>query len=136
VDVSNNSDQLVRKTINLHPVNIDSINGFVTYLFDSTMVVGPGNIWIGWIQNDATLLGLGVDRNTVSTGNMSIFFGGHWRHSQVVGSWMMRPVFGDSILLSGIEQPIQQALVLFPNPASDYVYVSTGNSEPFHFNYQ
>ena len=126
INVSANTDQLVYKTIDLRPENIDSINGFATYLFDTILIVDPGNIWVGWIQNDATLLGIGLDRNTISTNKMFAFYTGYWHQSQIAGSWMMRPIFGDTVVNPiGINEPASNVLsaLVYPNPASEFVSV-------------
>ena len=49
------------------PANIDVLNGFATYLFDTLLVVPQGSAWVGLIQNEPqTLYGIGLDRNTDS----------------------------------------------------------------------
>lgn len=132
LSVSSNSDNLVYKMINQRPENIDSINGFAQYLFDTLLVVQPGPIWIGFIQNDATrLYGIGLDRNTDSRGKMFYHVDGFWYASNVQGSWLMRPLLGDSIYdpTIGIEEPYSNGDLrfnLFPNPANEKLVIQFG----------
>ncbi len=139
IDVGSNTEQLVYKTIDKKPENIDSINGFAYYTFDSLLIVDPGNIWVGWIQNDASLLGIGLDRNTVSTSNMFAFYTGIWHQSQIIGSWMMRPVFGDTIVDPiGINENPSNVFSadVYPNPVSESVTVSVKGPQHVKYNYR
>jgi len=88
------TENLVFKRIDMKPANRDSINGFIFYAFDTAQFVPAGEFYVGWTQNDATLLGLGVDMNTPDTTNKFYFYQGSWYQSTVRGAWMLRPVFG------------------------------------------
>ena len=112
------TENLVYKRINMKPANRDSINGFVTYEFDSTLVVPAGEFYVGWIQNDATLLGLGVDVNTVDTLNKFYFYAGGWQRSAIRGAWMLRPVFGKQLPTATSELNASKfSFSVFPNPS-------------------
>ena len=128
LDTNANTDHLVYRQINQRPQNIDSINGFAQYLFDTLLVVQPGPIWVGFIQNTASvLIGLGLDRNTDHHDKMYYQVDGYWHGSRVAGSWMMRPLFGDSIYEHTIgifEPPVPESNIhLFPQPANQYLHV-------------
>ena len=128
LDTNSNTDHLVYRQINQRPQNIDSINGFAQYLFDTLLVVQPGPIWVGFIQNTASvLIGLGLDRNTDHHDKMYYQVDGYWHGSRVAGSWMMRPLFGDSIYEHTIgifEPPVPESNIhLFPQPANQYLHV-------------
>ncbi|MFN8142835.1 MAG: T9SS type A sorting domain-containing protein [Bacteroidia bacterium] len=122
VDVAGNTDHLVYKMINQKPANIDVINGFATYLFDTLLVVPQGSAWVGLIQNEPqTLYGIGLDRNTDSHQKMNYHLDGFWYTSQVHGSWMIRPLFGDTLnrgMLIGIDDPTSPTMDIrmYPNP--------------------
>lgn len=126
VDVNSNSDNLVYKMINQKPANVDMINGFATYLFDTLLVVPAGPAFVGLIQNEPqTLYGIGLDRNTDSHSKMLYHLDGYWYSSQVKGSWMIRPLFGDTItrgnLISVNEISTGElAFTIYPNPVENH----------------
>jgi hypothetical protein len=141
VDVTNNTDNLVYNMIDNHPANIDSINGFATYIFPQGQVVGPGDIYIGWVQNDATQLGIGVDKNTIATSNMYTKYtlSGilKWRQSIIQGAWMMRPIFKSSLPLGVNEQETASfAFGVYPNPASDEAFIDVRSENHQAFQYE
>ena len=138
VDVAGNTDHLVYKTINQKPANIDSINGFATYLFDSMLIVPAGPMYVGWIQNDATILGMGVDKNTPNNNNMFYYLTGHWHPSATPGVWMMRPLFGDALIRVGINEPVAESFSfdIYPNPASSSVAVEVHSGKNTLYDYQ
>jgi hypothetical protein len=131
VSVAGNNDNLVYKMINQKPANIDSINGFATYLFDQLLVVPAGISYVGIIQNEPqTIYGIGLDRNTDSRSKMFYHVDGFWYQTQVRGSWMIRPLFGDTIInapwvsVAEIEKdPLP--FTLYPNPANTEVRIRT-----------
>ncbi|MBL0139832.1 MAG: T9SS type A sorting domain-containing protein [Bacteroidetes bacterium] len=128
VNVGANSDQLVYKMINQKPANVDAINGFATYLFDTLLIAPAGNIYVGVIQNEPqTLYGFGLDRNTDAHTKMFYHLDGYWYNSQVKGSLMIRPLFGDTITrgnlisVTELETP-ELPFTLYPNPVeNDFV---------------
>jgi hypothetical protein len=117
------NDVLVYKRINLKPANRDSINGFVTYTFDSSLLVPAGDFYVGWIQNDNTLLGLGVDMNTPDTVNKFYYYQGTWRLSSIRGAWLLRPIFGKQLPLAASDiTPYQFQFSVFPNPSDGRIH--------------
>ncbi len=130
VNVTSNTSVEMYRLINQKPDTFDGINVFKTYLFDSLLVVGPGNIWVGMIQNEPqTLYGIGFDRNTDSRDKMFYHIDGFWYQSQLAGSWMIRPLFGRDISLVGINEAKgnSPAFSLYPNPATHLIHL---RSEP------
>jgi len=129
VDVAGNSENLVYKMINQKPANIDVINGFATYLFDTLLIVPAGTAYVGIIQNEPqTLYGVGLDRNTDSHSKMRYHLDGYWYTSQVQGSWMIRPLFGDTLtrgdLISVNEIAVPNlAFSIYPNPVEDQFHL-------------
>ncbi len=127
VDVASNSDNLVYKMINQKPANVDSINGFATYLFDVLLPVPAGTAYVGIIQNEPqTLYGVGLDRNTDSRSKMFYHVDGFWNQTQVRGSWMIRPIFGDTIGTWVSVDEVNfgvQSFSVFPNPAKSLVKI-------------
>ena len=105
----------------------DSINGFKSFTFDSTLIVGPGVIYVGMIQSEpATIYGVGLDRNTDSRSKMFYHLDGYWRQSNIKGSWMMRPIFGKRISVVGVDQISNHTsdFEIYPNPANDHITVN------------
>ncbi|MFM2207653.1 MAG: hypothetical protein RL213_1628 [Bacteroidota bacterium] len=120
------SDNIVYRQINQRPRNIDSLNGFARYVFDTLIVLQPGPIWVGFIQNNPGLLiGMGLDRNTDNHQNMFYGVDGYWYPSSIQGSWMMRPVFGDTLTgpigIDEVTAPLP--FTVFPQPATTQVTV-------------
>ncbi len=132
VSVAGNTDQLVYRMINQKPANIDSINGFATYLFDELLVVQPGLAYVGIIQNEPqTIYGIGLDRNTDSRSKMFYHVDGFWYQTQVRGSWMIRPIFGDTLgSLVSVNELSYELLPfsVFPNPAGELVEIQLGSA--------
>ena len=127
VNVGANTDNLVYRMINQKPANVDSINGFATYLFDELLVLPAGLAYVGIIQNEPqTLYGIGLDRNTDSRSKMFYHVDGFWYQTQVKGSWMIRPLFGDTLgsLVSVAElKNTSPAFSVYPNPAVEHVEI-------------
>lgn len=138
VDVTSNTDSLVYKMIDQKPYNVDSINGFATYLFDQILVVPAGNRYFGFIQNDpATLYGIGLDRNTDFGDNKFYHVDGHWYRSQIDGSWMIRPMFGDSATWIGVPEVSAQVLpfTVYPNPSNGTIRLAFSESPGAKYEY-
>jgi hypothetical protein len=132
VDVGNNQSVELYRMINQKPDTFEGINGFKTYLFDTILVVGPGNIWVGIIQNEPqTLYGVGLDRNTDSRNKMYYHFDGNWYQSAIKGSWMIRPLFGKRISLVNINEPENDDFTfsLYPNPAQNYFQLNVDDKK-------
>jgi hypothetical protein len=120
-DVSTVTQQSVEmyRMINQKPDSFEGINGFKTYLFDTLLVVHPGNIWVGFIQNDASVLyGVGFDKNTDARNNTFYYVDGIWSQSGISGSCMIRPLFGKRVSLVGIEEHERNVsqFSIWPNP--------------------
>jgi len=144
INVNGNSDNLLYKMINQKPANVDSINGFATYLFDDStnaLVLNPGNYYFGFIQNDpTTLYGVGLDRNTDAHSNVFYHLDGFWRNTQVIGALMIRPLFGDSIRRHTISvQEISNVIPgfqLYPNPANESFRMDFKNTDAHSYRYE
>ena len=127
VDVASNTANLLYSRIDQRPGVNDSINGFKSFTFDSTLIVGPGVIYVGMIQSEpATIYGVGLDRNTDSRSKMFYHLDGYWRQSNIKGSWMIRPIFGKRISVVGVDQISNHAsdFEIYPNPANDHITVN------------
>lgn len=106
------------------PVYIDEINGYATYVLDQIVPVS-GTIYVGFQQILGDGLHLGYDRNTASNSRMYYNVGGGFIQTLIAnGSYMIRPVMGDTNLFVGIAEPGSVAdFSLTPNPASNEVRI-------------
>jgi len=117
--VGGNSDSVMYIRTGFVPEYEDVINGFHYYEFDTLLPVS-GRIYVGFQQISSAHLNLGLDLNMNANGKMFFSTQGTWNVSQVQGAWMIRPVFGDTLLYSGIENSVQNEIdfVIYPNPAN------------------
>ncbi|MBN4051257.1 T9SS type A sorting domain-containing protein [bacterium AH-315-M05] len=119
------------------PVYEDSLNKFHTYLIDDTVIVLSDTFYIGWVQTTDDLLNIGFDRNINSNAHMLYNVTGIWQNSILPGSWMIRPVFGDTVILSaGVPPEIEQVenfnFNIYPNPAKDRIYLVNMPTDNFY----
>jgi hypothetical protein len=127
INITTNQSVELYRMINQKPGSFDSINGFKTFLFDTTLIVGPGNIWVGIVQNEPqTLYGVGLDRNIDSHTKMYFHIDGIWSGSNIIGSWMIRPLFGKHISLVNVEEHESAVsdFLIYPNPARDVAHIN------------
>jgi hypothetical protein len=113
----------VYQKFNLTPNYVDSINGFYTYLTDPIYL--PAGTWyFGFIQNNSTILNLGLDVNTAADPSKKyINTNGSWTTSQLPGMWMIRPVLSGEPINVGISDPDESELLVYPVPATDLIHV-------------
>jgi len=106
----------------------ESINGFYTYILDTPVEI-TGDFFVGWKQRSETFLNAGFDLNTPHKGRQLYYLNGEWNVSQMPGSLMIRPVFGPEIKSSDIFNPVydESPVKIWPNPATEYIFISTGN---------
>jgi hypothetical protein len=106
----------------------EAINGFHTYYIPEGVMVN-GTFYIGWKQLSETFLNAGFDVNTPNTGKQLFWLNGEWQESQVQGSIMIRPVVGDPIKITSINDTYynnKYLISVWPNPATDYLHLNTG----------
>lgn len=120
----------------LHPVWQDSLNEFVTYYLDDTLLTLPAgqNFFIGWHQHENFKMQVGFDKNIDHSAitYFNLNYGG-WTQSPYAGTLMIRPAFGDSIVSAmGIGEPVKATsfnnIKLYPNPASSVVNIANYQS--------
>lgn len=97
-------------------------NIFHTYVFKVPQILN-GTFYVGLIQyccnGSNELINIGYDKNTDSGNKMFYNTGGGWSQSTLAqkGSWMIRPVFGDTNGLAGVnEQTTAPEFYIYPNP--------------------
>jgi hypothetical protein len=115
----------IYEEFNQTPAYLDSINKFKTYRTDP-IYLGPGIWYVGFIQNNAVLLNIGLDVNTPADPSKKYFnTSGTWTQSQLPGMWMIRPVFSGEPLYTGVgNADFSPGLSVFPNPAQDHVTIT------------
>lgn len=110
------------------------VNGFIEYTFDPVAV--KDTFYIGVLQyTDGEPLIIGLDKNSSQFSSKYFYnLGTQWVNlatqtnnadfKAANGALMMRPIMGGTVkdVILGTEEDIQnQQLVVFPNPAKDYV---------------
>lgn len=112
----------------------ESVNGFVSYLFDKPVAVN-GYFWIGWRQLSETFLNTGLDLNTATQGRQYFMISGSWQPSQAPGTIMMRPVMkGEGTQTSSGDEPLVNNLFrLYPNPTTGRSTLIVDESAPEYF---
>lgn len=109
----------------------EMINGFYTYNIPEGVMV-KGTFYVGWRQRSESFLNAGFDVNTPHSGKQFYWLNGEWRPSQVQGSIMIRPVVGDPLRITSINDTYyrnKSLISLWPNPATDYINVNTGDQQ-------
>jgi len=111
------------------------INGFYTYSLPDGVPVNDV-FYVGWRQRSETFLNAGFDVNTPNNGRQLYWLNGSWNQSQVNGSVMIRPIVGDPIKITRIDDIVPDEKLKFriwPNPASGYINIDRGDL-PVHNN--
>lgn len=118
---------------NKKPSYIDMVNGFVTYTFDSAILV-TDDFYIGWAQTDSRNLQIGFDMNsTKGRANMFTYTSSTWREStiSVEGSPMLRAVLDADFVFeppTGIRDIVNtQTIDVYPNPSTDVFHLRLPN---------
>jgi hypothetical protein len=109
----------------------DGINGFYTWILNSPKMVS-GDFYVGWRQRSETFLNAGFDVNTPHGGKQYYWLNGNWNVSQVQGSLMIRPVMGDPVKITSINDIIfqSQRLKIWPNPVKNIINLDIGDLIP------
>jgi hypothetical protein len=101
-------------------------NMFYPYKLTSPINGLSGTFYVGLIQyccnGNNELLNIGYDKNTNSSSKMFYNTGSGWNQTTLPtpGSWMIRPVFGDTTGLMGVHEnsAMESAFSIFPNPST------------------
>lgn len=102
----------------------DCPNRFSTYTIDSGIVVLSGTFYVGWVQEASDRLYLGMDLDNNQQDKIYYNTTGIWYTSVYEGSLMMRPVFGNAYITTGVsEMNNSSAISAFPNPAADRISI-------------
>jgi hypothetical protein len=117
---------IYRSDSTFSPQYLNGYNHYRTYRLDHPLAIS-GTFYVGWLQYTDANMSVGFDQNTNASANN--FFRADsvssWQGSLFPGSLMIRPLFGDTIRMTGITE-IKQALEvlsLYPNPAQDRIFI-------------
>jgi hypothetical protein len=132
-------ETVIKRIFQSRPTYKDQRNGFYFLQFEQPIYMPKGIFYIGWEQNSVFNLNMGLDMNyqvngvTVKNPDMWFKVYNVWAKSQVEGALMMRPILGKWIdppvgLFEKEKPDFSLDAVVYPNPATDIVYVQT-NSE-------
>ena len=98
------------------------LNGFSYFEFDSLAIVGS-TYFIGIRKVTSDFLNIGFDRNTNHQEDIFYLISSEWKNTSFEGSLMIRPVFANKSMKTGIEEQEIKALEsnirIFPNPVID-----------------
>ncbi|MCG3164333.1 MAG: hypothetical protein POELPBGB_00087 [Bacteroidia bacterium] len=137
----NTPETLIYQKDSLSPQYSPGLNYFRTYTINDTILeLQAGNFFVGWMQTENYRMNVGFDRNLNANENMFYnILGGGWLQSQLPGAWMIRPVFSSDTLPSDVfsidENSLMSEFTVFPNPASDEVYIVAMNETVNSNNY-
>ena len=104
-----------------------TINGFYTYKIPDGIGIN-GIFYIGWRQISETFLNAGLDVNTPHGDKQFFWLNGTWQQSQIKGSVMIRPVVGDPLRVTYVNDTYyrnKSLITVWPNPATDYLNFSS-----------
>jgi hypothetical protein len=104
-----------------------TINGFYTYKIPDGIGIN-GIFYVGWRQITETFLNAGLDVNTPHGDKQFFWLNGTWQQSQIKGSVMIRPVVGDPLRITYVNDTYYRNKSIFtvwPNPATDYLNFSS-----------
>lgn len=113
------------------PGYVDSINQFWIYKFARPVPLPAGLFYAGTFQpaeSGSDSLYFGLDVNRVGSNHTYFNVSSGWTPSLISGAIMMRPLLGQDIVASAIDdvEVKKRELVLSPNPADDLVKVDFG----------
>ncbi len=132
---SSSADKIIYEIENLQPNYRDTINHFWIYKFDKPVPMSKGTFYIGTTQaalSGSDSLYIGLDRNRLGGNHAYYNVLNVWNPSLVSGALMIRPLLGQEIIGSNInEQKIIQktAVAIWPNPTSEELNFSLDRKE-------
>ncbi len=105
-------------------------NKFITFPLDTFLVL-KGKFYVGWIQTgDYFFMNVGYDMNNNSNSSTFSFFENRWVNSELNGSLMIRPVFGNA----KIKKPstiTQKSKLSFQNPVDQSIKLGSDELQDF-----
>jgi hypothetical protein len=133
----NPGDLVYFKTEN-YPQDYLPENNWETYALEIPLAIQPGNYYVGWIQEIAYRINLGIDRNTDNSNRVYINLNGNWTNNTGLnGTLMIRILVGnenDTIVQSSNDVASKAKLKLYPNPAQNQICIDAPFDKPTRIN--
>ncbi len=110
----------------VRPEYENELNKFHTYYINDKILVLQGVFYVGWVQNTADMLNIGMDFNTDNQKNVLYSIGGEWQNSKYKASLMIRPFFGQNLTLATTDiklNEVDENFIVYPNPASSTITI-------------
>jgi hypothetical protein len=135
--------QLIYQQDGFRPVYEDSVNQFHNYVLKEKPFLEAGYFFIGYQKYTTEMLNVGFDANNVNNDKMFYNTAGSWISSQVEGTLMIRPVFGDHIEYiptAAEEEPDETRyrpveMDIYPNPVRNRLHVDLEDNNYHDFTY-
>ena len=121
-DDNGQPDEIIYTLEENKPAFANSFRNFVEYKFDKKILVS-GDIWIGFEQKGNTQLNIGFDQNNDSREFFRYNTRGEWETSAFQGTPMLRPVFGDLVILN-INETKPSRTTVAPNPTQNNILIT------------
>jgi len=124
--------RLLYEQTGARPAYEDSLNVFHMYVLKEKLYL-EGTFYVGYQKYNTEMLNVGFDVNRVHNDRLFYNKGGQWTPSQLRGSLMIRPVFGEYIqpvvtsLPDEKRGPKESDMELYPNPVRDWLHIDLGN---------
>lgn len=130
---SSTSDKILYQLENVQPRYRDTVNHFWVYKFEKPVPLPAGTFYVGTTQpalSGSDSLYLGLDRNRKGGNHAYFNVLGTWNPSVIDGAIMIRPILGQDIIGSAIDETktvYRRApnLIVSPNPAADKIHINT-----------
>ncbi|MFY0672724.1 MAG: T9SS type A sorting domain-containing protein [Bacteroidia bacterium] len=116
----------IARISSVKPVYTDLNNGFALYELTEPVFVST-QFYVGWEQFSVFNLNVGVDLDyryfNDNQPNPNLYFNaaGQWENSKIVGTPLIRPVFGSDATLSRNDVWVENEMTIYPNPAKDFI---------------
>ena len=114
------------------PVYEDSLNAFHMYVLEEKIYL-EGTFYVGYQKYNTEMLNVGFDVNRIHNDRLFYNLGTQWNPSQLKGTLMIRPVFGEYIppVITSTPgertEPKQPDIELYPNPVQDWLHINLKN---------
>lgn len=133
------TDQKIYEEQLFFPYYADTVNHFWTYTFTDPVPVSSGALYLSLMQpasSGSDSLYYGLDVNRVGSNHAYYNVLGVWESSTVSGAIMIRPLLGQAIIGTSVNETTQTSpnFTIAPNPASDRITILT--SENKNYDYQ
>lgn len=116
---------ILRKYIGQKP-EFHGLNEFHYYSLDTSIYI-TGTFYIGWVQTTQDLLNIGFDFNYDASSKVFFNIDGYWENIPFAGTPMMRPVLSQQPIVYVSENPVEEEIKVYPNPARNFIYIDSEN---------